>query len=310
MLGVILLAAGLVLFLLPFAVAGDTASGWSTTSVIVELVIGFLCLVAFVACERWVAPVPFLPWGILMSRTVIGICLQDVVYQISYYCWNGYYTSYLQVVYYQGLTSAGNISNIFNIVSGICGIAVGILVAWTGRYKWMFYWSVPLYTLTMGLMIYFRRPGWGLGYQIMCQIFISIAGSTFIYIEQTAVLAASDHNNAAAALAILGVFGNMGGAIGSSISGAIWTHTFPGALQRLLPADIEDQWETIYDSLDAQLSYAAGTAARTAIGLAYAVAQEKMLIAGTAFISLSFIFALIIRDIKLKKEVQNKGTLF
>jgi len=56
-----------------------------------------------------------------------------------------------------------------------------------------------------------------------------------IICQQIAVLSVSDHNSAASALAFLSVFSNMGRAIGSSISGAIWTHTLPDALKTLLP---------------------------------------------------------------------------
>lgn len=164
--------------------------------------------------------------------------------------------------------------------------------------------------LGAGLMIYFRRPQWSVGYSIMCQIFIAFAGGTMIICQQVAVLAAADHNNVASALAFLGVFGNSGGAVGSSISGAIWTHTLPGALRRMLPASAQDDWQTIYDSLDVQLSYEKGTPVRDAIISAYAYSQTRMLIAGTAIMALSLGWMFLIRNIKLTKEVQTKGVLF
>lgn len=309
-LGTFLLAGGLSLFLLPFTIAGSAENGWSQGYIIAMLVLGFCMLVAFALCERFVVPVPFLPWEILASRTVIGACLLDVAYQIAYYCWADYYTSYLQVVYGTSIADAGVISNIFDIVSGVWLLVVGLLIKSTARFRWMLLWSVPLYLLGVGLMIYFKNPGWSLGYTIMCQVFIAFGGGTMIIVQQVAVLAASDHNNAASALAFLGVFGTMGDAIGSSISGAIWTHTLPGALKRLLPEAEKANWEAIYDSLDVQLSYPRGGAVRHAIGLAYAEAQERMLIAGTCVMATSLIWMFVIRDIKLSKEVQTKGVLF
>jgi hypothetical protein len=308
--GVFLLAAGLVLFLLPFTIAGSAADGWKEGYIIAMLVIGIVCLIGFVLNERFIAPVPFLPWEILASRTVLGACLLDASYQIAYYCWNDYYTSYLQVVYGVSISSAGYINSIFDVVSGIWLLVVGLLIKKTGRFRWLLLWSVPLYMLGVGLMIYFRKPNWSVGYSIMCQIFIAFGGGTMIIVQQVAVLAAADHNNVASVLALLGVFGYIGGAIGSSISGAIWTHTLPGALQRLLPESALADWETIYDSLDVQLGYERGSDVRTAIALAYAESQSKMLIAGTAIMSLSLGWMFLIRDIKLDKNVQTKGVLF
>ncbi|KAF4309157.1 putative MFS siderophore transporter [Botryosphaeria dothidea] len=270
LLGVFLLTAGLVLFLLPFTLAGSAAGDWDSAHIIVMLVVGIACLLAFVAVEHWVAPVPFLPWEMLATRTVLGACLIDATYQIAYYCWFDYYTSYLQVVYGVSISTAGYITSIFDVVSG---------------------------------------PHWSVGYNIMCQIFLAFSGGTMIIVQQVAVLAVADHNNAASALAFLNVFGNMGSAVGSSISGAIWTHTLPAALRRLLPDSAKADWETIYDSLDVQLSYERGTPVRHAINLAYAEAQSKMLIAGTAIMALSLGWMFLVKDLKVTKA-QTKGVLF
>lgn len=159
-------------------------------------------------------------------------------------------------------------------------------------------------------MIYFRNPNFSVGYNIMCQIFLALAGGVMIIVMQVAVTAAADHNNVAAVLAFLGVFGNIGRAIGSSISGAIWTHTLPDALRRLLPESVNADWAAIYEDLELQLSFDLGTPERDAISAAYAYAQERMLIAGTAIMVLALIWVAVIRDIKLTKEVQNKGVLF
>ncbi|KAB2570296.1 Siderophore iron transporter mirB [Lasiodiplodia theobromae] len=308
-LGTFLLTAGLALFLLPFTIASTTDKGWNSASMIVMLVIGILCLFAFAAVERWVAPVPFLQWEMLATRTILGACLVDATYQISYYCWNDYWTSYLQVVYGVSIETAGYISNIFDVVSGVWLLGVGLCIKKTGRFRWLLLWAVPLYILGIGLMIYFRQPHWGVGYNVMCQVFLALSGGTMIIVQQVAVLAVADHNNAASALAFLNVFGNMGSAVGSSISGAIWTHTLPSALRRLLPDEAKADWETIYDSLDVQLSYERGTPIRAAIQAAYAFSQSKMLIAGTCIMALSLGWMFLIKDLKVTKA-QTKGVLF
>ncbi|KAL2794698.1 major facilitator superfamily domain-containing protein [Aspergillus keveii] len=310
LLGVFLLASGLVLFLLPFTIAGSAANEWRSPYITAMLVLGLACLVGFVLAERFLAPVPFLPWELLASRTVLGACLLGASYQIAYYCWNEYYTSYLQVVYGTSISTAGYISSIFNMISGIWLLAVGFMIKKTSRFRWLLLWAVPLYMLGVGLMIYFRKPGWSMGYLIMCQVFIAFGGSTMISCQQVAVSAASDHNNIASALAFLGVFGSMGGAVGSSISGAIWTNTLPGALKRLLPEAAKADWRTIYESLDVQLSYPVGSPVREAIALAYAETQSKMLIAGTAIMALCLGWMFLIKDIKLSKDTQTKGVLF
>ncbi|KAL4952010.1 major facilitator superfamily domain-containing protein [Aspergillus filifer] len=309
LLGVFLLATGLVLFLLPFTIAGSRADEWTDTYIIAMFAAGITCLVGFVLAERFIAPVPFLPWELLASRTVLGACLLGTSYQIAYYCWNEYYTSYLQVVYGTSISTAGYINSIFNVISGIWLLAVGFLIKKTSRFRWLLLWAVPLYIVGVSLMIYFRKPGWSVGYLIMCQVLIAFGGSTMISCQQVAVSAASDHNNIASALAFLGVFGSMGGAVGSSISGAIWTNTLPHALKRLLPESAKADWRIIYESLDTQLSYPMGSPVRNAIAYAYAETQTKMLFAGTVVMASALVWMFLIKDIKLSKD-QSKGVVF
>lgn len=303
------MAAGLVVFLLPFNINGEYGDGWGSDGIIAMLVIGAVLIIAFGLNEKFLAPVPFLDWKIVRSRTVLGTCALDVCYQISYSCWAYYYTSFLQVNCGVSISVAGYVNNIFDVVSGLWLFGVGLLIKKTCRYRWLLYWIIPLYMLGIGLMIHFRKPDQSIGYLIMCQIFMAFSGGALIIVMQTSVLAASDHQNAAGALAFLNVFGSIGGAIGGSVSAAIWTGTFPGALQRYLPADALGDWENIYADIEVQKSYAKGSAARYAIEKAYALAQGDMVIAGTAIMALSLVWMFVIKDIKLDRN-QTKGVLF
>lgn len=67
---------------------------------------------------------------------------------------------------------------------------------------------------------------------------------------------------------------------------------------------------TIYEDLTVQLAYEVGTPERTAIISAYGEAQKIMCIAGTAFMALSLIWVLVIRNIRVDKTKQVKGTVF
>merc|ERR1712000_88167 len=247
---------------------------------------------------------------LLANRTVIGACLLDFTYQVSYYCRNSYFTSFLQVVNNLSLAEAGYVGSTFDVVSGVELLAVGFLIRKTGYFRWLLFVAVPLYLFAQGLMIYFRRPNQKIGYIVMCQIFISIGGAIFIIVQQISILAAADHQHVAAVLALLYVVGNVGGAVGNTISGAIWTNTFEKALERYLPADVQSSIEDIYNSLDVQLSYPVGSPERLGIQEAYGYAQARMLAVGTGLMGLSLIWMFMIQNINLKKVDQVKGTIF
>ncbi|KAI1311772.1 major facilitator superfamily domain-containing protein [Xylaria venustula] len=310
LIGVILFSTGLVVFLLPFDLASDAPYGWGTAYIIGMIIAGFAVIVIFGFYEALIAPTPMFDLKLLSDRTVIGACAIDATYQISYYCWNNYFTSFLQVVNDLGIAEAGYVNNTFNVVSGLLLLFVGYLIRRTGRFKWLLYVAVPLYIFAQGLMIYFRRPNQSVGYLVFCQVLISIGGSVFIIVEQLAILAAVEHHQVASALSLLYVVGTVGGSLGATISGAIWTNTFEQALERYLPASSLPNLEDIYGDLTTQLSYPVGSATRTAIQNAYGYAQTRMLAAGTGVMGLCLIWMLLIRNIDVRKNSQVKGMVF
>lgn len=309
-LGVFLFAAGLVIFLLPFSLADSAPQGWSSGYIIAMIIVGVVVLAIFGLHEVYLAQQPMLSANVLVNRTVIGACLLCFSYQVSYYCWASYFTSFLQVVNGLSISTAGYVSSTFDVVSGVLLLFVGLVIRKTGYFKWLLFIAVPLYIFAQGLMIYFRRPNHSIGYLVMCQIFISMGGSVIILCEQLAVLATADHQHIAALLALLYVVGNIGGAVGNAISGAIWTNTFGQALARYLPADAQAGLEDIYSSLDIQLSYEWGSPERIGIQNAYGYAQQRMLIAGTAIMALCLVWVLLIKNINLAKIEQTRGTVF
>lgn len=131
--GVFLLAAGFVVFLLPFTLAATAPHGWKTGYIIAMIVVGLLFICLFAIWEIKFAPVPFLQAKYLMNRTVLGACLIDMTYQMSYYCWDSYFTSFLQVVNGTSITNASYIVNTFQVVSGVELFIVGYFIRRTGK---------------------------------------------------------------------------------------------------------------------------------------------------------------------------------
>ncbi|KAH8918509.1 MFS transporter [Atractiella rhizophila] len=273
--GVLLLAAGVSLFLLPFSLADSAPHGWQSGYIIAMLVLGFSLMVTFAVFERYVAPKPFMPYHVLLSRTIAGTCLLCGTYQVAYYAWNSYFSSFLQVVNGLSISEAGYVGGIFDIIAGCYLLVLGFVIKKTGRFR-----------------IYLFIAGW----IIFCQILLAFSGSTIILCEQVAVNASVDHQHISASLALLGLFGWLDN-IGSAISGAIWTNTFPDALLRLLPEESLPDFESIYGDLTVQLSYPMGDPTREAI-------------IESSVMGLSLLWVLLIKNIRLDKMEQMKGLLF
>lgn len=142
--GVFLFAAGLVIFLLPFTIAATAPKGWSTPYIIAMIVLGLVLIAAFAIWEIWLAPVPFLAARHLQNRTLLAVCLINTTYQMAYYCWVSYFTSFLQVVNGVSVSQAGYINNTFQVVSGVELFIVGYFIRRTGTHLLLFHLTRPL----------------------------------------------------------------------------------------------------------------------------------------------------------------------
>ncbi|SPQ24493.1 8b9da8dd-484c-481c-9aea-edac19bfe2b5 [Thermothielavioides terrestris] len=279
--GLLLITAGLALFLLSFNLYAKQADGWRSPMIIAFIIVGGLLVVAFVLFEKCLAPKTFIPYELLMDRTVLGACVLAGTLFVSFYIWDSYFSSFLQVVNGLDVTKSSYIVNIYSIGSCFWSLVVGAAIRLTGRFKWIaLYFGVPVTILGVALMAAFRQPDVNVGYIVMCQIFIAVAGGALVICEQMAVMAATSHNYVAVVLAIEAMFSNVGGAVGSTIAGAIWNGVFPQKLAQHLPPTIQQ---------------------------AYGDAQRLMIIASAVVQVISVVSVLVWRDIKVKDFKQVKG---
>ncbi|KAL6889918.1 MFS general substrate transporter [Trichoderma longibrachiatum] len=309
--GLLILSGGLAMFLLPFNIYSYQEEGWKSPMIIGLLVGGFVALIVFGIWERWFAPVTFIPYSLLMDRTVIGANMLAASVFVSFYIWDSYFLSFLQVVNGLDVTESSYVSNIYSIGSCFWALLVGLIIRYTGKFKPIcLFFGVPVTILGVGLMIHFRQPDVNIGYIVMCQIFIAFAGGTIVICEQTAVMAATSHQYVAVVLAVEAMASSIGGAIGLTVAAAVWQAVFPKKLAVYLPESAIGNLTDIYGSLDVQLSYPMGSPERIAIQKAYGDSQKMMLIAATAVLSLAVVGTAMWRNIDVRKHKQVKGTVF
>jgi hypothetical protein len=305
LLGIVLLAAGMAMFLLPMSIWSYQAQQWRSPLIICLIVFGGLLIIAFALYEHFLAPVNFVPTRLLADRNVLlsGMMLLLVFFNAA--VWGSYFTSMLMVAFNQSITTTTYISNIYRVGSCFSALVIGFLIRWTRRFKWVaLYFAVPLMMLGVGLMIHFRHPDSGIGYIVMTQIFIAFAGGPIVICGELAMMSTVTHQEIAAILAILDLFGSVGTAVGSTVSAAIWTGSFPAALRRHLPPG--SPVETIYSSIYSQLGYVVGSPIRKGIALAYADAQWYMLVTSVCLLGGALVCVVFWRDVKLNDK-QVKG---
>ncbi|KAM0272547.1 hypothetical protein ACHAQH_008683 [Verticillium albo-atrum] len=304
--GLILLSAGVALFLLPFNLY--TVQGWSPVVIIGMLAAGISMISGFVVWERRCASTTLIPYALLVDGTVAGACLLSATLFLSYFVWNSFFSSYLQVVNDLSVENASYVVQSYTVCSVLCGIAVGTLIHYTGRFKPIcLYVGIPLSIVGSAMMMYFCSVGSGVAPVVLCQILISIAAAIIMVCDELAILAAASHQHVAICLAVLGMFGNIGGAIGLTVASAIWQDVFPRKLGEYLPKSELPNLDRIYANISTQLSYPVGSDTRIAIQHAYQDSQMRMLAVGTGMWVVGLVAVMMWRDINVISIKQNKG---
>ncbi|PPJ53257.1 hypothetical protein CBER1_11965 [Cercospora berteroae] len=309
--GIFFLGAGLALFLLPFNIYSRQAQGWGTPFIIAMLVLGIVLVVVFVLWERFFAPIQFAPWHILTNRTVMGANIVQLSSAMSFGIWASFMNPFTQIVYGLSVAEAGYVQNIYSIGSCFTGVICGILIRWSGKFKWLAaYIGLPLVIIGVGMLTEFRQPSYSIGPMIVCQVLIALGGGVTTICSQTAVMAAVTHQYIAVVLAIQALFFSVGQAIGYSISTPLWNEYFPRSLADFLPPELQSNATIIAGSITEQQVFLKGTPARDAIEQAYGVAMKYQTIAATAVLALAVPAVLVWRNIKVNEFKQTKGKVW
>ncbi|KAH7166453.1 major facilitator superfamily domain-containing protein [Dactylonectria macrodidyma] len=309
--GLLLVATGLALFLLSFSIYSYQKNEWKSPLIICFLIFGGLLVIAFGLWEKYLAPVTFIPWHLITNRTIIFTYTMMASIYTAWYVWDNYFYSFLVVVFRESVTHATYITNIYTVGSCFMAIVMGVVILYNGRLKWQaLYFGVPLTVLGVALMIKFRQPDTNIGYIVMCQIFIAFGGGILVICEQMTVMAVSTQREIPAVIAMESMIANVGGAIGSAIAAAMWTGIFPKKLLEYLPEDDLADFASIYGDMTIQASYADGTDTREAIVHAYADTQRLMLITATSLYAITLFSVLMWKDVNVKKIKQVKGVVW
>lgn len=307
--GLLLLSIGFAFLLLPFNLYTTEAKGWGSALILCFLVFGVFFIAAFVVWERSFARICITPWAILKDRTVLGTCTVGFVLFLSATCWNGYFSSFLQVVNGLSVTHASYIVQSGTVVQVIANIAAGAAISYTGRYKPIsVFLAFPLITLGTGLLIYFRQPNQYVGYVAMCNVLINFGfGVLMLTVEIGVLAAAAEQQYFAITIALLNLFCYIGSAVGYTISAAIWTGKIPEKLALFLPPESQANITDIYGSIDVQLSYEWGSPTRLAIQHAYGDTWRFLLITGVACWIVGLAAMFVWKNMNVKGVKQNKG---
>ncbi|KAL9050587.1 MAG: hypothetical protein Q9162_006545 [Coniocarpon cinnabarinum] len=319
--GLLLLCAAVSLILLPLTLAPQANGKWHNGSMIAMLVVGAVCLIVFPFWERSqkLAPRAFFPKDLFRQRTVVV----GVMWAFFYFSELGqgrelkqnplltslssgpYFQSYLLVVQDQSLTAAGHITQVFSFSSSVASVLVGLVIKFTGHYKYFITLGSCIYLLGIGLMIKYRTQGASVGSLVGTQIAVGIGGGMANVPVQIGVQASASHQQVAAATAVYLTVLEIGGAVGSAISGAVWSSNILSKLEQYLPPESRSEAATIFASITtASTSYPRGTPERAAIDRAYQETMRILLIIAVCVCVMPIALSFFMKNYQLDKMDQ------
>ncbi|KAJ5817517.1 Major facilitator superfamily domain general substrate transporter [Penicillium robsamsonii] len=308
--GAFFLMIGWVMFLLPFSLAQYGRSEYSSASFIALIIIGVFMLFVFAAWEKWGARTHFIRYELIKRPTILGACLLSAVLFFSFELWDQYFYNYVLISYDISAVNANYMLQIYNIGSCFFSPVIGAIIWATAHFKYIcLFFGAPLMILGSGLMIYFRGSDHGIGYVVMCQIFIAFAGGTLVIGEDMAVMAAGGREGTPMMLALIGLFSSIGGGIGLAVGAAIYNNVFVNTLTAQLPDNLKANATQIYfDGIPVQSTYPWGSPLREAVAYTWGYAQRLNCIASTAVLALTIPCILVWKNYDVNRK-QNKGRM-
>ncbi|OQE42036.1 hypothetical protein PENCOP_c004G07848 [Penicillium coprophilum] len=326
--GAVLLVAGLSLLLVPLSLTGSNNSGaWTKGSFIAMLVLGVVLIIAFLCWDAWFAEKPFVPYRMVKNRTVAAACLLGALDFFHYSVFSVFFTSYLQVagnfspgpatrIEYNSPShfllpfspSETNVksSNSLRVAFQVAGIFAAFFMKYTKRSQIWVLTGVPLCVLGMGVLLYLVDMGDGRSGNeasfVAAKSLIGIGRGFYQTAAQVSVQAVVARQDVSVVTAVFFASMSVGGAVGTSVAGAIWRNTLPNKLQKYLPNELKDQAKTIFGSIVVARKYAMGTEARDAINRSYRESQRLLAIAGLVSLSLMLIVMFFLKNVKLGED--------
>ncbi|GAA5867400.1 hypothetical protein JCM8547_003334 [Rhodosporidiobolus lusitaniae] len=307
MVGLASLTVGAAMFLLPFTLATKRPESWEDPLIWLLILSGAAILVFFGWYESRVAVIPLLPPRLLRNRTIVGGSLMGFFHFCSQYCYESFFTSFLQVARNHSAQDASYISQTYIFSACVAAIVAGSLAKLTNRYKWIGVVGVLVHALGVWLMMRSRDLNGTTFELVLSQIIGGVGGGFTTIALQTGCQSVVSHQDVAIATAIFLTITQIGGAVGGSIAGAVWSTTLPSRLKHHLPLSEHHHIEQIIASLPYALSFPMDSAIRVAINKAYVDVQKVLNWLAMSMLVPALGSMLAMKNVNLKKEDESRA---
>lgn len=301
--GVVLLTASLAMVMIPLTLAGGSSTKWDNPGILAPLILGILLFPMFIIWESRTSH-PLLPLYLFKDR-MVWACLGLGCFCTFAYSTHATYLYTLLVVSYDfSVAAATRIASVYGFCAVLSAAILGLVVMKVRRLKPFVLCGVIASFIGIGLLIKYRGgPGAKAGV-IAGEVFVGLAGGFFPYPSLILIQTAAEHQYIGTLIGLMFTVNNLGVALGSCISGAIWTQTLYEELNKNLePFNNATLALAIYAApFYVVPEYPIGTPERDAIITSYQYIQRLLTVTAAGLTIPVFICALLLRNPRLADE--------
>ncbi|WWC89100.1 uncharacterized protein L201_004018 [Kwoniella dendrophila CBS 6074] len=311
LLGLLLLAFGFALILLPFTLRKSAKGGWSNPSMIAMLVVGFVILILFGLYEIYLSPKPLMTRRILFNRAFLAAVVVSIFSQMASSVRNTYFFSYINVITPWSTYVQTIFVGITTIGLCIIGPVVGLIQRRTHRYKNLMVFGNAIRLVSYGLLIESATNTMTrstakltLSQLIFCLISFSNVGI------RVGTQASVPHEDMASIISLISLWSTLGSSVGGAIAAAIWTDMMPTQLSIELPNASPALVKKLYGSITAITAYDYNDPIRQGVIRAYTKTSGHIAICSICLASIPLIATFFMPDYYLGKQqnaITNKG---
>ena len=306
--GIITLTISMVTLLLATSWGGATYP-WSSPVIISMYVGGALVLAAFIVIETR-ASEPLLPLRLFAKRTFTFANVSAFAVSIAMFGAIFYIPVYAQGVHGVGAAESGLITMPLMLAMVLTGMAAGLLVTRTGRYKSIILGGVCLVALGYVLLslLEYGDPEWRITLAMLVTgIGLGACNQNFLLVVQNT----AGPTNMGIATASTQFFRNMGSTIGVTIFGSIMTLQLPKAVANHLPEGADSSTAGgagLGSVLDPSQLEALPAPIAEAIRMGLADALHVVFLSAFPVLALALVSAALIKSMPLRTTLQRVQT--
>ncbi|GAA5912263.1 uncharacterized protein JCM6883_003299 [Sporobolomyces salmoneus] len=305
--GLVALTVGCGAFLLPFTLAMKTNHSWASPSIWGLILFGLALLVFFAYYETHISSIPLLPPRLLRNRTIVCGSTLGFFHFCSQFCYESFFTSFLQVARGHSPQDASYISQSYIFAACVAAIIAGSFAKWTNRYKWIGIAGVLVHAVGVWLMMRTRNLDGSTFELVLSQLIGGVGGGFTTIAAQIGCQSVVGHQDVGIATALFLTITQIGGAVGGALAGAVWSTVLPNRLHFHLDPSQHSLIPEILASLPYALSFPPDSPIRLAIDRSYVDVQKNLNWLAMIMLVPALVAVCSMKNVNLEKEDQGQG---